>query len=93
MKWYKIHLDVKQIVEGHLLKIHHQFTILWEKNNFPENAAMFSDTLTEEGENIYFTPGSRDFIQGILLQYPGEEIKAPRRNEIGLLAGHADAWK
>ncbi|UCC11804.1 MAG: hypothetical protein JSW02_10735 [candidate division WOR-3 bacterium] len=93
MKWYRIHLDIKQIAQGHLQNIHHQFTILWEKNNFPENAAMFSDTLTEDGENVYFSPGSLDFIQDIISQYPGEEIKAPPRSEIGLLAGHADAWK
>ena len=93
MKWHKIHLDLKQIAEGHLLRIHHQFSILWQENNCPESAAMFADTLTEDGENIYFTPGSEDLIQGIIAQYPGEEVKGPRRHEIGLLVGSSDAWK
>jgi hypothetical protein len=68
------------------------FIDLFLKVKGPRDAAMFASTVTEEGEDVYFSPGAIALIESIIDQHPGEETERPNVRKLALLVGHDEVW-
>ena len=91
MKWQKVVLNRKKVVQGDLKGIQSQFEELFSKYQAPQGMALFSRSLSIGDIELYFSPGSSEYALGLIDQYNGVECEKPDINDLALLVGHADS--
>jgi len=91
MSWYKVKLSAEEVASGKHQNLQDEFDILFLANGGPQDAAMFSDRLSNSELEVYFSPGARRLAKALIAKYSGVPCENPSGKKPALLVGHANA--
>lgn len=93
MFWFKIDLDIEDLVDDKISFIRNQYEAIWFANGAPKEAPLFTSKAPKDPCSIFFSPNAVKIGKILIERYNAIQCGKPYKQEVGLLIGHDSDWK
>jgi len=94
MTWFEVSLTLGQLATEELQALQKRFEELWLASGSPKEMALFSEAFpaTVGRLSVYFSPACLPAAESLISSYSGVSCEKPKKEDLGLLSGHSNAW-
>jgi len=92
MFWFKIDLDIEDLVDDKISFIRNQYEDIWFAKGAPKEAPLFASIAPKDPCSIFFSPGAVKIGKILIEKYGGSQCEKPYKQKVGLLIGHDSDW-